>query len=231
MPGLRASLGRMHWGDIAERAEKRHRDGLERLPRDPDGRQKQLTRVANAAWAVGLARLAEGRREEAETWLREAASRYRESFADAPPGSWGRLLGTLKSRLLARDFEAAVDDARWALAQGPATADSPIGRYAAVLALLVLGDDEQANTIAVTLRGEPDDRFPRPVSDALVGLASHDSVGYAKALRRALASFEARPVEAFLEEVPVADTVAVLDTLARQRGLAVEPTSRVLPSF
>ena len=92
MPGLRASLGRMHWSDIAERAQKRHRDGLERLPDDPDGRQKQLTRVANAAWAVGLARLAEERRDEAEPWLREAASRYRESFADAPPGSWGRLM-------------------------------------------------------------------------------------------------------------------------------------------
>jgi len=230
MPGLRASLGRMHWSDIAERAQKRHRDGLERLPDDPDGRQKQLTRVANAAWAVGLARLAGERRDEAEPWLREAASRYRESFADAPPGSWGRLIGTLKSRLLARDFEAAVEDARWALAQGPATADSPIGRYAAVLALLILGDDEEASTIAATLRGEPDDRFPQAVADAVTGLAAHDRDGYADALDRTLASFEARPVEAFLEEVPIADTVAVLETLARQRGLAVGPTSGVLPA-
>ena len=43
-----------------------------------------------------------------------------------------------------------------------------------------------------------------------------------------LASFEDR--DAFLEDVPVADTVLVLDALARERGIALEPLrSALLP--
>lgn len=215
---------------LAGRAEERHRDGLARLPDEPDARQRQLTRVANAAWAAGLSRLMEGRRDEASTWLREAAARYRESFAGAPPGSWGRLIGILKARLLARDWEGAVEDASWSLAQGPAAAESPIGRYAAVLALLVLGEDREAGRLAQNLRLEPEERFPPAVADALAGLAARDPELYAGALARVLASFEARAREDFLEEVPVADTVAVLEALARQRALAAGPSSSLLPA-
>ena len=46
-----------------------------------------------------------GRREEAAACLTRAAERYRESFADAPPGSWGRPIGSMKARLLADDWE------------------------------------------------------------------------------------------------------------------------------
>jgi hypothetical protein len=43
-----------------------------------------------------------------------------------------------------------------------------------------------------------------------------------------LRSFEER--DAFLEDTPVADTVLVLDALARERGMAVEPlASELLP--
>ena len=220
----------MDWSALAERAEERHRDGLARLPDEADARQRQLTRVANAAWAAGLSLLMDGRREEAAAWLREAAARYRESFAGAPPGSWGRLIATLKSRLLARDWGAAVEDAAWVLAQGPAAAESPIGRYAATLALLVLGEDREAGRITESLRLEPDERFPRAVSDALAGLVVGDLELYAGALSRVLMSFEARSREEFLEDVPVADTVAVLEVLARQRGLAAGPSSSLMPA-
>ncbi len=104
----------------------------------PDARQKQLTRMGNAAGGAGLALLMEGRTGEATEWFSLAAERYRESFADAPPGSWGRPIGAIKNLLLGGDREGAQAAAEWALAEGAAEADSPIGKYAACLALLVL---------------------------------------------------------------------------------------------
>ena len=129
------------WNELAEQGEARVRDGAARLPEseDADARQRQLTRMGNAAYGAGLARLMEGRRADADALFAEAAARYRESFAAAPPGSWGRPIGAIKARILAGDWDGAADDARWALAVGAADAESPIGRYAAALATLVLG--------------------------------------------------------------------------------------------
>ena len=217
----------MDWGALAERAEQRYRDGLERLPVEADARQRQLVRVANAAGAAGLCRLMEGRRDDSKTWLVRAAERYRESFADAPPGSWGRPIGAVKARLLAGDWDGARADARWSLEQDPGRAESPIGRYAAVLALLVLGKDEEAGRVAAGLRQEPEDAFPRAVADALAAVATRDRPLYEDALQRVLESFETR--DAYLEDVPVADTVIVLEKLAAPRGLAIRPASRLLP--
>jgi len=216
----------MDWAALAGRAEERYHDGLERMPDAPDVRQRQLTRVANAAWAAGLCHLMQGRVEEACAWFDRAADRYRESFSDAPAGSWGRLIAVVKARLLEDADDGALEAARWALSQGPASADSPIGRYAAALALLVLGDDAEAGRLAESLRRGPEEEFPKPVADALAGLAGRDGELYADGLARLLASFEAR--SGFLEDVPVADTVMVLEALARPRGLAVEPRSRLL---
>jgi hypothetical protein len=42
-----------------------------------------------------------------------------------------------------------------------------------------------------------------------------------------LRSFEER--ETFLEDIPVADTVIVLEALARRRGMATGPSSALLP--
>ena len=81
--------------------------------------------------------------EAARAGSRRAAERYRESFADAPPGSWGRPIGAIKARLLAGDWDGAEAAADWALEAGAAEAESPIGRYAACLALLVLGRDRR----------------------------------------------------------------------------------------
>ena len=215
------------WDADVVRESQRHRDGLERLPREPDPRQKQLVRVANAAAGAGLACLMGGQRHDAETWFREAAERYRESFADAPPGSWGRPIGAIKMRRLARDATGAATDARWALDADAAKSDSPIGRYAAVLAELVLGDDDTAARLAEGLRAEPEDRFPCAVADTLAGLAGGDAELYADGVQRTLRSFETR--EAYLEDVPVADTVLVLEALAEPRGLQVRPSSPLLP--
>jgi hypothetical protein len=217
------------WNAHAQREEERYRDGETRLPAatDPDARQRQLTRMGNAAYGAGLALLMSGRRDEAAEWLARTAERYRESFTDAPPGSWGRPIGALKARVLADDWEAAKDEARWALDAGAAESESPIGRYAATLAFLVLGDDDQARLHADAIRTRDD--FPEAVGDALAYLAAGtDRVGYVEAVESVLESFETR--DEHLEDVPVADTVLVLQALAAKRELAAELSSPLLPA-
>ena len=216
------------WNAHARREADRYQDGEARLSQatDPDVRQRQLTRLGNAAYGAGLALLMEARRDEAATWLARAAERYRESFADAPPGSWGRPIGAIKARLLAGDRDAARDEARFALDAGAADSDSPIGRYAAALAYLVLGDDEQARLQADAIRTRED--FPEAVGDALAYVAAGtDRIGYVEAVEAVLESFETR--DDYLEDVPVADTVLVLQALAAERELEAELSSPLLP--
>jgi hypothetical protein len=213
------------WEEIVEREIGRYHDGEARLPAEADPRQRQLTRMGNAANGAGLALLMLGRDEEAAKWLGHAAQRWRESFRDAPPGSWGRPIGAIKALLLAGDREGAEDAAHWALEAGAADAESPIGRYAATLASLVLGQDEEARNLASTIR-ERDD-FPPDVADALATLAAGDRVGYVLAVETVLESFETR--DDYLEDVPVADTVMVLQALAEPRELAAELSSPLLP--
>jgi hypothetical protein len=208
------------------RAEERWEDGRERLPDEPDPRQRQLTRIGNAAYAAGLAALMEGESDDARDWLARAAEAYRESFAGAPPDSWGRPIGAMKARLIAGDADGAAEDARWALDAGAEEAGSPIGRYAAALALLVLGRDHEARVLADDLRIH--EGFPTDVGDALAYLAAGtDAVGYIDAIESVLESFETRGE--YLEDVPVADTVLALQALARPRGLEVELESALLP--
>ena len=82
----------------------------------------------------------------------------------------------------------------------------------------MLGDDVGARVLGTTLRDRDD--FPHDVADALVELAGADRVDYAIAVENILDSFEHRTD--FLEDVPVADTVLVLQRLAEPRGLTVE---------
>jgi hypothetical protein len=237
VPGLRppvdsrfhrgSRLIRVNWEEHAEREEGRYADGLGRLPSEPDPRQKQLVRVAMAATGAGLARLMQGRKAEAAGWFARSAERFRESYPDAPAGSWGRLIGAVKARVLAGDWDGAAVDAEWALEQGAAVAESSIGRYAGALALLILGRDDEAGVLAETLRAESPDVFPRPVADALAGIGLGDPDLYRDGLERVLASFEER--DAYLEDVPVADTVIVLEALAGRRGLGVVPNSPLVP--
>lgn len=217
------------WDAIVDRQNSRYEEGSARVEtaEDDDARQRQLTRLGNAAYGAGLALLMTGRRDEAAEWLARAAERYRESFALAPPGSWGRPIGALKARILADDWDAAKAEARGALDAGAADADSPIGRYAAALSLLTLEEDDQARAHADAIRTRDD--FPRPVGDALAMIAAGtDAIGYVEAIEEVLESFETR--DEYLEDVPAADTVIVLRALALRRGLTAELSSPLLPS-
>ena len=200
------------WRERYERAATRYAAGE---TREPD--ERQLVQLANAAWAAGLSLLMAGDREGAVRWLRCSAQRYRESWdAGDSADAWGRPIGAMKALLIAG--EDATDVAHWALETclGVRHLDmsvSPIGRYAAALALLALDRDEEAATVAATLG--PD--FPGDVADALSALANREADAYRDAVASVRRSFEAR--EAFLEDVPVPDTALALDALASRRGL------------
>ena len=210
----------MNWIPLAEEKQARY----DATYGEED--ERALVRRGNTAYAAGLALLMAGDAAAPE-WLLRAAGGWRASWdAGAPRDAWGRPVGAIKAALLAGDDAAAVELARWTLELGSATAPSPIGRYAATLALLVLERWPEARHIAESLR-ERDD-FPHDVADALAFVAAHDPVAYAEAVDSVVDSFETRAE--FLEDVPVADTALVLDRLAARRGIAHElPESPVLP--
>jgi hypothetical protein len=217
------------WAAHARREQERYRDGEERLPDDGDhdARQRQLTRMGNAASGAALSELMGGNTSAAREWFAKAVERYRESYEHAPAGSWGRPIAVLKAEILSDNWDSATRDAEWTLAEGAADAESPIGRYAGALALLVLGRDEEARALADGLRTH--DEFPSAVGDALAMIAAEDVVGYIEAVEDVLESFETR--EEYLEDLPVADTVMVLQALAGRRGVSAELSSPLLPDM
>lgn len=188
--------------------------------------ERALVMQGNTAYAAGLALLMAADPRSAE-WLRRAASRWRESWdAGESMEAWGRPVGALKASLLAGDETALEALAPWTLELGTATAESPIGRYAAALALLVLERWPESRHVAESLRYRDD--FPRDVADGLAFIAAHDVVGYVEAVESVVTSFETR--DDFLEDMRVADTALVLDVLARRRGIAQPlPASPFLP--
>jgi len=196
----------MDWRERYERAAARYEAGEARVLDE-----RQLVQLANAAWAAGLSLLMAGDREEAAEWLRRSAARYRESWdAGSATEAWGRPIGAIKALLIAGDD--AREAARWTLEAGAVRAESPIGRYAGVLALLVLDREAEAGALTATLSEE----FPSDVAVALASLAARDADGYAVSIGAVRRDFETR--DDFLEDVPVPDTVLALDALAARRG-------------
>lgn len=208
----------MNWIPLAQEKQARYEDQHGELD------ERGIVRKGNAAYAAGLALLMAGD-PGAPEWFRRAAARWRESWRGGE--SWGRPIGALKASLLAGDDAAAEEAARWTLELGTATAASPIGRYAACLALLALERWPEARHLAEPLRGS--DGFPQDVADALACISADDVVGYIEAVGSVVESFETR--EEYLEDVQVADTALVLQELARKRGIeyAISP-SPVLPA-
>jgi hypothetical protein len=207
----------MNWIPTAEAKKARFQEQHGELD------ERSIVRKGNTAYAAALALLMAGDIDAAE-WFQRAAATWRESWNGGE--SWGRPIGALKASLLARDDVAVEELAPWALSLGTATAASPIGRYAAALALLALERWPEARHVAESLR-ERDD-FPRDVADALAYIAAHDVVGYIEAVESVVDSFETR--DDYLEDIAVADTALVLQELARRRGIEHQlPASPVLP--
>ena len=208
----------MDWRERYEHAAARYAAGE---TRGLD--ERQLVQLANAAWAAGLSLLMAVDREGAAEWLRRAAARYRESWdVGGATDAWGRPLGAIKALLIAGETPPCDNlllAARWALDAGAVDAQSPIGRYAGALALLVLAEDVEARAVGSTLRNDAPE-FPMAVADALVTIAAADRAGYLLAVEDILESFEQR--DEFLEDVRVADTVLIFQQLARARDCDVE---------
>lgn len=198
----------MEWRERYERAAARYESGR---TRELD--ERQLVQLANAAWAAGLSLLMAGDRDGARQWLLQSAELYRESWAaGAASDAWGRPIAALKALLIAG--ENADETARWALDAGAARAESPIGRYAGVLALLVLDRDEEAEALVAGL-GEG---FPSDVAAALAALGNRNAGALAEAVAAIRRDIESR--ESFLEDLPVADTALALEALATRRTLS-----------
>jgi hypothetical protein len=156
--------------------------------------------------------------DDARAELVEARDRYLDSHAETGPTSWGRLLGALKMAILAGDGVEAIADR--ALTE-TAAADSPASGYVRALAQVARGTAPDVSLMVAA--GGAFDRTAR----ALAGLGDRDAGAYAAALSEIVGDFEARSDH--LSGVPFADTAAVLERLAEQRGMAARLRSPVLP--
>jgi hypothetical protein len=179
-------------------------------------------RAAIAAEGAGHAALLAGDRDAAAGHLRTAAANYRKSWEEAPPRSYGRLIGMLKAAVLAGDGPA---EAAYALGQLEPDADSPPARYAGAIAALIEGDDAAAAAAAEAMAAASP-AFER-TGAAIAALAARDGAAYARALDDIVADFAAR--DAYLTGVPIADTAAMLEAFAAARGMAARPASPLLP--
>jgi hypothetical protein len=216
------------WDEKRRSALEAHGERLAAPTGDGERDDLRLAGIAGASWAAGLASLMLGDREAGESLLRRAADEYATSWHAAPPGSWGRPIAMVRCRLMASDDAGAQRDAEAALVAGVLDAHGPIGGYCAALALLVLGRDDEAVPVASRIAAEGLD--PVAVADALGALGQADGEAFAEARLEVLRSFEER--SAFLEDVAVADTVLVLDALARARGIeTAQLDSPLLPAL
>lgn len=166
-----------------------------------------------------------GDRDGARATFAEAAELYRQSWEAAPPSAYGRLVGMLKSAVLAG---GGAEQARYAwrvlLDAGPQSATAS---YARALAALILGEDDQAAKWALAISGGTD-AFGR-TAEAIAALAADDESTYAGALAAIVRGFEQRTEH--LTGVAIADTALMLEALAARRGMAVAMESPVLPAL
>lgn len=186
-------------------------------------RHQELLTEAIDRDGAGQRALFAGDAESARAAFREAADLYRRSWEEAPPRSYGRLVGVLKSAVLAGDGDGEAAYARHALA-GEAQ-DSPTAAYAQALAALIDGDDGAAAEASERMRGGSD-AFDR-TAEAIAALAARDRPRYTVALERIVRDFEQRVDH--LTGVAVADTALMLERLAARRALASDLRSEVLP--
>jgi hypothetical protein len=166
-----------------------------------------------------------GDRAAAHLAFTEAADLYRQSWEEAPPSAYGRLVGMLKAATLAGDGAEEAGYAREALAD--ADPDSVTAAYARGLAALILGEDVEAEGCARRM-GSGGDAFAR-TAEAIAAVAARDAGRYEAALAAIVRDFEARTEH--LTGVAIADTALVLATLAARRGMVASVESPVLPAL
>jgi hypothetical protein len=172
--------------------------------------------------------LLDGDRDAARAAFAQAADLYRESWEWAPPTAYGRLVGMLKSTVLAGG--SSVSAARYVLAaliDADADPQSSTASYARALAALILGEDSEAQEWALRM-GAGGDAFGR-TAEAIASIAARDAGRYAAALAAIVRDFEERTDH--LTGVAIADTAMMLSELAGRRGMSATIESPVLPAL
>lgn len=170
-------------------------------------------------------RLISGDVDGARAAFAEAAECYRQSWEVAPATAYGRLVGMLKSAVLAGGGGVEAEYARRAL--GERDPESATASYAQALAALILGEDGDAQVWAGRMSAG-NEAFGRTA--AVIGaVAARDVEAYEAALAAIVRDFEQRAEH--LTGVAIADTALVLATLASRRGMAVTIESPVLPAI
>jgi hypothetical protein len=175
----------------------------------------------------GQQALIAGDRAAARAAFAAAADLYRQSWVEAPATAYGRLVGMLKSAVLAGD---GVPEARYVRSElGAGDPKSATAAYAQALAALVLGSGADADAAVWAERmGAGNEAFVR-TAEAIAAIAAHDVPRYADALAAIVRDFEQRAEH--LTGVAVADTALVLLELGARRGMAAAIESAVLPSL
>ncbi len=185
---------------------------------------RALMLAAIARDAEAQRALLEGDAITARASFGKAAELYRESWEVAPPRSYGRLIGMLKSAILAGLAEQYSGYVVTAVPDDEVT--SAPAAYARALAALVTGDDTAASEWAGAMRAGPPS-FERTAA-AIDALATRDQAAYTGAISAIVHDFEHR--DAHLTGVPIADTALMLERLAAPRGLTGAVTSPLLPA-
>jgi uncharacterized Ntn-hydrolase superfamily protein len=187
---------------------------------------QQLLTAAIARDGEGQRALIAGDLVAAREPFTAAAELYRQSWEEAPPRSYGRLVGMLKAGILSgEDQRPAAAYAREALGADSQAQRSPTASYALALAALVAGDDDEARQHAEVMHGASE-AFDRAAT-AIAALAGRDGDAYSAAITEIVRDFERRP--AHLTGVAIADTALVLERLAAPRGLSAGVQSEVFP--
>ena len=168
----------------------------------------------------------DGRRDERAVWLRHGRGALPRELGR---GRSGRLLGPADRRDEGAAPRGRRCDATPRAGRSTRARQTPSRRSGGTPGRSPTSSSATTSTRAAlgsTLRGRDD--FPEAVADALVTIAAADRAGYLLAVEDILESFEQRTD--FLEDMPVADTVLVLQALARDRDAAVDlPASPTLP--
>jgi hypothetical protein len=181
---------------------------------------QDLLQRALQAEREGYERMLRG--EFADERLVAARNAYLASYGEAPPGSWGRLIGALKLAVVSGEGEREL--AAHALEEVGDAASAP-ACYLRSLAQVVLGGEPEARSLqAMVAAGGAFER----TAHALAAIAAGDREAYAAAVGEVLADFESRTEHL---GAPVADTVLVLERLAVSRHIAAQPSSALLPSI
>lgn len=176
--------------------------------------------------AEGQRALLAGERDAARAAFGSAADLYSRSWDEAPPRSYGRLVGMLKASILADEAASRADSVRKALRSDESSIGSPTAAYARALAALIVGDDDDARRWSEAMDAGSD-AFGR-TSRAIAALARRDERAYGAAVREIVHDFQQR--QDHLTGVPIADTAVMLERLAADRGMASRVRSPLLPA-